>query len=231
MAGWDDLGFLEQMIANVVASKPVDPEQIYVTGFSLGCMMAQRFAMERSKLVAGLGCHGGELSGVGIEPAAALDSYKSRYDIQAMPIYNTGGSADVWITRAGAGNDDFSNWLYWNGCSNSTTSDMTLTSSKLTAAIERTGSSCATYVPTLETKMVVITGLGHVHDPRMAKYIWDFLSQYKRPGAATQLPEAVAEIDPASIAVTVTNSVRQHAPPRLWRIAACLLLLTLFSCV
>ena len=39
MAGWDDLGFLEQMIANVVASKPVDPEQIYVTGFSLGCMM------------------------------------------------------------------------------------------------------------------------------------------------------------------------------------------------
>jgi hypothetical protein len=126
---------------------------------SISFLQAQRFAMERSKLVAGLGCHGGELSGVGIEPAAALDSYKSRYDIQPMPTYNTGGSADVWITRAGAGNDDFSNWLYWNGCSNSTTSDMILTGSKLTAAIERTGSSCATYVPVCKSIVILQSNL------------------------------------------------------------------------
>ena len=37
----------------------VDPERVYFTGFSMGCMMANRFALERSSITAGFGCHGG----------------------------------------------------------------------------------------------------------------------------------------------------------------------------
>ena len=59
----DDLEFLTKMITYIVKveGSRVDPEQVFATGFSMGCMMSQRLALERSKIVAGFGCHGGTL--------------------------------------------------------------------------------------------------------------------------------------------------------------------------
>ena len=66
----DDLTFLSAMVAHIVHSGvnynttsvsaavtgrvSVDPERVYATGFSMGCMMAHRLAMERSAIIAGL---------------------------------------------------------------------------------------------------------------------------------------------------------------------------------
>lgn len=224
MATWDDIGFLEQMIANIIKSQPVDPERVYLTGFSLGCMMAHRFAMERGKLVAGLGCHGGELSGVGKETTATKDALKTQYNIQPMPVYNTGGSADAWITNAGAGEEDFNTWLYWNECKQNTTKSITLTGEQKTAAVERVGSSCASYAPALETKFLLIDEGIHAPDSRMAKRVWEFLSEYKREGAAAQLPSAVAEINPKSDA---TADLANHAPRCGSRVAWLLLVFSM----
>ena len=56
----DDIGFLEGLIASMVESRvasdwqgKIDPERVYTTGFSMGCMMAHRIALERSNIIAG----------------------------------------------------------------------------------------------------------------------------------------------------------------------------------
>ena len=91
----------------------VDPERVYVTGFSLGCMMAHRFAMERSKLVAGLMCHAGELSMANFSTPVIMDAQRTKFGIEPMPMYVSIGDHDPWFSLA---EDDFRLWAYWNGC-------------------------------------------------------------------------------------------------------------------
>lgn len=201
MATWDDLQFLDRMIATIAASEPrVDVERVYVTGFSLGCMMAQRYAMERSKLVAGLGCHGGELSGVGTTAQAELDALKQRFGIEPMPVYASIGDQDAWFELA---EPDWQAWAYWNGCQLvDTRREVALGSGGPTSGVERVGSSCVAHSPALETVLLVIAGGQHTWDARMAKRQWDFLKTHRRAGAAAELPPPASEVqgDIASLA-------------------------------
>ncbi|CAD7961307.1 unnamed protein product [Amoebophrya sp. A120] len=67
----DDMGFIRKMVkqiyemqrpqANVSGSSKIDPKRIYLTGYSNGCMMAQRFAFEDSQLVAAVACQAGNM--------------------------------------------------------------------------------------------------------------------------------------------------------------------------
>ena len=193
MATWDDLQFLDRMIATIAASEPrVDVERVYVSGFSLGCMMAQRYAMERSKVVAGLGCHGGELSGVGITSPTELDALKQRFDIQPMPVYSTIGDQDGWFELA---EPDWRVWSYWNGCLLlNTTRPVALGSGGPSFSVERVGSSCTACSPALETVLLVIAGGEHTWDARMARRQWDFLKLHRRAGASSHLPQAASEV-------------------------------------
>ena len=54
----DDLEFIDDMIGHLVATDNVDPDRVYVTGFSVGAYMAYRMACE-SPDVAGVGSTGG----------------------------------------------------------------------------------------------------------------------------------------------------------------------------
>ena len=116
----DDVGFLTRMLARIVAedgadgSLPVvDAERIFATGFSMGCMMAHRLALERSHVLAGFGCHGGTLNGLR-EAGAEREAQAERFDLQPMPAYMTGGSEDEWYSPA-----PFEAWGAWNGkCQN-----------------------------------------------------------------------------------------------------------------
>ena len=109
----DDITFLTALIAFEAArpmdgsSPPVDATRVYLTGFSMGCMMAHRFAMERSDLTAGFGCHGGDLIGAG----ADLNAQKARFSIKPTAAFMTGGSSDAWFSPSA-----FVTWRTWNGC-------------------------------------------------------------------------------------------------------------------
>ena len=50
--GVDDVGFLEQLIAAVGTTAPIDPARVYVTGMSNGGMMAYRLACESTRFAA-----------------------------------------------------------------------------------------------------------------------------------------------------------------------------------
>ena len=58
----DDVGYLREVIARTVEAHPVDEQRIYVTGWSNGCMMAQRMALQASDLIAAVACTSGYLS-------------------------------------------------------------------------------------------------------------------------------------------------------------------------
>lgn len=63
--GWascnDDVGFLRKLFASVAADLDADADRFYVSGFSNGAMMANRFACEASELVAGAALIGGRV--------------------------------------------------------------------------------------------------------------------------------------------------------------------------
>ena len=58
----DDVDYLRRVIAQTVDALPVDEDRIYLTGWSNGCMMAQRMALQASDLIAAVACTSGYLS-------------------------------------------------------------------------------------------------------------------------------------------------------------------------
>ena len=52
------------------SARRVDATKIFATGFSMGCMMSHRLALEKSAIVAGFGCHGGTMIQLGEDVAA-----------------------------------------------------------------------------------------------------------------------------------------------------------------
>ena len=52
----DDVGFIEKMIQVVIQKYNIDTNRIYASGWSNGCAMSQRLAMESSDIFAAVGC-------------------------------------------------------------------------------------------------------------------------------------------------------------------------------
>lgn len=191
----DDLTFLENMVSRVVRApgSRVDPERVFATGFSMGCMMSHRLALEKSGIIAGFGCHGGTLVSY---DASDIAGQVRRFDLQRMPVFMTGGDSDEWFTMA---EPVFDVWADWNGCNpGNTTTIITLGGTDKnkdlpTTADQIVRSSCDGTEPTVEVVRFELTGGTHSPDPRMARYTWDFLKTYRRAGALAELP-----VDPGS---------------------------------
>ena len=58
--------------SNNPAKGLVDAERVFSTGFSMGCMMSHRLALERSSIIAGFAGHGGTM----IQLGSDLDAEK-----------------------------------------------------------------------------------------------------------------------------------------------------------
>lgn len=54
VVGTDDVGFLYSVIAAVVASEPVDPQRVFMTGFSNGGIMTYRYGCARASTLAAI---------------------------------------------------------------------------------------------------------------------------------------------------------------------------------
>ena len=57
----NDVGFLIKLIENVTSRLPIDEGRVYFTGWSNGCQMSQRMALEASHLIAAVACTSGYL--------------------------------------------------------------------------------------------------------------------------------------------------------------------------
>ena len=57
----NDAGFLIELVENITTMYPVDENRVYFTGWSNGCQMSQRMALEASHLIAAVACTSGYL--------------------------------------------------------------------------------------------------------------------------------------------------------------------------
>eukprot|EP00943_MAST-04B_sp_MAST-4B-sp1_P004221 g4221.t1 len=183
----DDVTFISALIAYAIknddSSNPsygvINPEKVYTTGFSMGCMMSHRLALERSSIIAGFGGHGGRL----IQLGSDLNAERSRFNLQAMPAYMTGGTVDDWFEKRA-----YVSWTSLNQCAVIDPNDnITLLGTNKESKAEAmlySHSSCAGDVRVV--RLEIINGT-HVPDSRMAKLSYDFLKSYSRNGALEAL--------------------------------------------
>jgi len=206
----DDLSFLVNMVATIVkgledsnpAKGRIDAERVFATGFSMGCMMSHRLALEHSSILAGFGCHGGTL----VHPSNAIaTTLKTRFDVQPMPVYMTGGSADQWFDMA---NSVFSLWGSLDSCSATTTTNIALAPAGEYPNAQRSVASGCTPAA-VEVVRMEITDEPHIMDSRMAKYMWDFLKSpsYRRLGALSALPAASSLVTPSTAATPAVTTL------------------------
>lgn len=52
----DDVGFIEKMVAVIIQNHNIDTDRIYASGWSNGCAMSQRLAMESHHIFTAVGC-------------------------------------------------------------------------------------------------------------------------------------------------------------------------------
>jgi polyhydroxybutyrate depolymerase len=78
----DDVAFIGALIDHVRARLPIDPQRVYLTGFSNGCSLAQRVAVRRSALIAAVACYSDYLAD---EPDAGYEP---------VPIFLMHGTSD-----------------------------------------------------------------------------------------------------------------------------------------
>ena len=57
----DDVGFLSLLITKMIEEYPIDENRVYFTGWSNGCIMSQRMALQASDLIAAVACTSGYL--------------------------------------------------------------------------------------------------------------------------------------------------------------------------
>jgi len=96
--GWtscnDDVGFLKELVAEVLGRWLVDSERVYVTGFSNGAMMANRIGCEASELFAAVALVGGR-----VEPGFECTPTRR------LPLLQINGGADETVPHDGRVSD------------------------------------------------------------------------------------------------------------------------------
>jgi polyhydroxybutyrate depolymerase len=97
----DDVSFILAMIADLEASYPVDPERIYLAGFSNGGMMSYRLACEHAELFAGIAVISGSLLIPQCEPAVPVSVLIVHGTADAVVPYTGGETTKTAASRYG----------------------------------------------------------------------------------------------------------------------------------
>ena len=180
----DDVGFLTAVIDSVIDAYPIDEARIYMSGWSNGCKMTQRFAVETQGVLASAGCMSGYLmtdapsSYVApvpfMEVHGVLDTTVSYADNTAMTVY--------WFQNTvGFNKGAMQNLEYWadlNGCSGVVPEVITVN-----ADYDIRGYSDCT--ANAEVRLMSLFSSGH--NPYLSgnptgtqstAILWEFMSQY-----------------------------------------------------
>lgn len=104
----DDVGFIVAMIEQLKRSYEIDDDRVFLSGFSNGCILAQRVAAEASASIDGVACMAGHLL---VEPTT---------DYEPVPIMEIHGTEDP-VSEYEAGYwpgsvANFEAWVERNGC-------------------------------------------------------------------------------------------------------------------
>jgi len=121
---YDDMGYLMTIINTTSEAHPVDTSRIHMTGWSNGCMMTQRFAVETQSVLASAGCMSGYLMKEApatylapipfMEVHGVLDPVVQYLDNTAITTIAI-GNPSAGFNRGAVQNMEY--WADLNGCS------------------------------------------------------------------------------------------------------------------
>jgi poly(3-hydroxybutyrate) depolymerase len=185
----DDAGFLRQLITNLTAQYSVNPNQVYVAGFSSGAQMAHRVAVEISDLVAAVVIGSGTIVGQLPPPPISLP----QPPVAPVSIQEWHGTADTEIppcnngTTAYSGvkfylatvDDSFNYWTTQNAC---TTFQNTQPLCQNEAPNGNTTGNDATGCSNgAEVQFIWEEGLGHAWTNGSDTVRWQFMAAHAKP--------------------------------------------------
>ena len=184
----DDPGFLRQLIVTLTSQYNVNPNQVYVAGFSSGAQMAHRVAVELSDLVAAVAIGSGTivgqldpppimLPGPALSPVS-IQEWHGTEDGTIPPCNNgTTGYSGIKFYLATV-DDSFNYWTQQNGCTSFQNGQPLCKNQAPNQST--TGNDATACVSNTEVQFIWEKGLGHawVNSSDMAK--WQFLSSHPK---------------------------------------------------
>lgn len=204
----DDIGFLGNLITTLTAQYSVNPNTIYVTGFSSGAQMTERVGVELSNLVAAIAPVSGSLvnaQGTVPPPLPLPTSAPSPFPPISVMEWQGTEDENLWPCGYGATNyssdiftvgtvdDTFNYWTQQNQCTTvETTQTLCLSGSPNNASdypspgipgdTGNLATGCA--VPpggqNIQVQFVWEPGVAHTWNEYNIPYIWSFLSAQQK---------------------------------------------------
>ncbi len=202
--GPDDSGFLGQLIQNLTAQYNVNPNMVYVTGFSSGAQMTERVGNDLSNLVAAIVPVSGQIvneEGI-VSPPLPLPTAPNPFP--PISVQEWHGTADDNLIPCGYGttsysnvrftldtvDDTFNNWVALNSCTTLQTTQPLCTDATPSVPNNsndwptpgmsgNTGNIATGCANNVEVQFIWEPGVGHAwtHD---LSAIWAFLSSHPK---------------------------------------------------
>jgi poly(3-hydroxybutyrate) depolymerase len=188
----DDAGFLRQLIVNLSSQYNVNPNLIYVSGFSTGAQMAQRVGVEISDLVAAISPASEQLVAQETTPPPVLVPGNAVAPISVQewhgtndpeePPCNYGTSTFSGLTYyMDTVDDTFNYWVQQNGC---TTLQTTQTLCASGAANSEVSGNIATGCEDdVEIQFIWEQGVRHAWVPSNNVTRWLFFAAHPKPSS------------------------------------------------
>ena len=187
----DDAGFLRQLISNLTAQFNVNPNQVFVSGFSSGAQMTERVGVEISDLVAAIAPTSGQLVGQEVPPPGLPGNIAAPVSVQEWH-----GTADTELTPCGDGttkysgvtftldtvDDTYDYWVSQNACTAQQTTQTLCTGGSATPGLSGNVATACTN-NNIEVQFVWEQGVAHSWETGNNDARWQFLSSHPKQTA------------------------------------------------
>jgi len=184
----DDAGFLRQLIVNLTSQYNVNPNMVFVTGFSSGAQMTERVGVEISDLVAAIAPTSGQMEGQQSAPPPVLvpDSVVAPISVQEwhgtedteLPPCNYGTTGYSEVTYyLDTVDDTFNYWVTQNACSTLQTTQTLCTNGEATQGLSGNVATGCTG-SNIEVQFIWEPNTGHSWIGGNNTARWQFLSAH-----------------------------------------------------
>lgn len=184
----DDSGFLRQLIVNLTSQYKVNPNMVFVTGFSSGAQMTERVGVEISDLVAAIAPTSGQLVGQQVPPPGlpgpavapvSVQEWHGTADTGLSPCdYGTTKYSGVTFTLDTV-DDTFNYWVQQNDCTTLQTSQTLCTNGQATPGLSgNVATGCKN--SNMEVQFIWEEGVGHDWKSTNNNARWLFLSSHPK---------------------------------------------------
>ncbi|MGD0988177.1 MAG: Ig-like domain repeat protein [Candidatus Sulfotelmatobacter sp.] len=185
----DDAGFLRQLIINLTSQYHINPNEIFVTGFSSGAQMTERVGVEVSDLVAAIAPTSGQMEGQEAAPPPVLAPGSA---VAPVSVQEWHGTADTELPPCDYGttvyskityyldtvDDTFNYWVQQNKCSTLQTTQTLCTDGQATQGLS--GNIATGCSKNVEAQFIWESGVGHSWETKNNASRWLFLSAHPK---------------------------------------------------